>query len=326
MDAITVGTAVSDAPGVAKGALEVGAYPDGTPIRIPVLILRGKRDGPVIWLNACVHGNEYCGTFTIHELVRSLDVDALSGAVVALPALNLAAFHKNQRMSPFEGFGGGDLNRCFPGRGNGTVSEQMAHAIYGPLRAHADYLVDFHTAITPDTRWALYSDYGGAVSEKGALMARAFGYRDTLPCKADLLKGSAMHAAGHDGIPVLIVETGGIGSAFTHESVEDAAERLRNVMRALGMLEGEVTNHGPMNYFSSFDWVCATGAGIYERTVRCGETITEGQVIGRYYDAFGEPAGEARAPSSGIVLAAHNGPVLARGELLIHIGLDPQRR
>ena len=34
MKEIAVGTAVSTGPGVAKGTLEVGAYPDGTPIAV----------------------------------------------------------------------------------------------------------------------------------------------------------------------------------------------------------------------------------------------------------------------------------------------------
>jgi predicted deacylase len=309
---------------LSKGTLNVGALPDGSPVDIPVMILRGEREGPVLWMHGCVHGNEYCGTYTIHALLRSLDPAALKGTVIALPVLNLTAFQKNQRMSPFEGFGGGDLNRCFPGRANGSVTEQIAYAVYRPLKEHADLFVDFHTAFTPDTRWALYTDYGGEVSAKAEKMARAFGYSSTLPAQSDLLGGSAMACAGKDGIPTLIVETGGIGPAFTMDAVEDAAERLRNMMRAIGMLEGAVTDHGPINYFSSFDWVCATQAGLFERTVKCGDTIAKGQVIGRYFDLFGDETGEARSPSDGIVLATHAGPLMARGETLIHIGLDPR--
>lgn len=324
METISVGTAVSDAPGRTTGALTVGALPDGTSVDIPVVIVRGRKDGPVVWMHACVHGDEYCGTYTIHALLRRLDPDAMAGTVIALPVLNLTAFRKNQRMSPFEGFGGGDLNRCFPGRADGSVSEQMAHAIYGPLKRHANHVIDFHTAFTRDTRWALFSDYGGEVSQKARAMAKAFGYRDTLPAPPDLLKGSVMHSAGHDGIPVLIVENGGIGPAFDHESVEDAAERLVNVLVAVGVLEGQVRDYGPLTFFSNFAWVCATMAGLYERTVACGDAIEAGQPIGRYFDVFGAPAGEAVAPHAGIVLATHPGPVMARGETLIHIGLDPR--
>jgi predicted deacylase len=175
MKKIVVGSAVSQEAGLSKGTLNVGALPDGSPVDIPVMILRGEREGPVLWMHGCVHGNEYCGTYTIHALLRSLDPAALKGTVIALPVLNLTAFQKNQRMSPFEGFGGGDLNRCFPGRANGSVTEQIAYAVYRPLKEHADLFVDFHTAFTPDTRWALYTDYGGEVSAKAEKMARACG-------------------------------------------------------------------------------------------------------------------------------------------------------
>ncbi|MEJ8573526.1 succinylglutamate desuccinylase/aspartoacylase family protein [Microbaculum marinum] len=324
MRTIEVGTAVSDEAGRVRGKLDIGALPDGTPVEIPVEIVRGAEDGPVLWLHGCVHGNEYCGTYIIHELMRSLKPEALKGTVVALPVLNLTAFLKNQRMSPFEQFGGGDLNRCFPGRADGSVTEQIAHAIYTPLKKYATHLVDFHTAFTPDTRWMLYSAPGGEVSDKAETMARAFGYRDTLPSPPDLLVGSAITTAAQDGIPTLIVEAGGIGPAFEMSTVEDAGGRLQNVMRALGMLEGEVTEYGPFNYFTTFAWCCATTAGLFERTVSCGDTVTKGQTIGRYYDLYGKPNGEATAPESGVVLAIHAGALMARGETLIHIGLNPR--
>jgi predicted deacylase len=326
MKKIEIGTAVADKPGLTTGHLNIGATPDGNPVNTPVMLLRGAEDGPVLWMHACVHGDEYSGTFTIHSLIRSINPADLKGTLVAMPALNLTAFQANQRMSPFEGFNGGDLNRCFPGRENGTVTEQIAYAVFGALKEHADYFVDFHTALTQDTKWTLYADYGGEVSEKGARMTRAFGYSSTLPAKDNLLQGSAMHSAGKAGIPVLIVETGGVGAAFTHEAVDAAAERMRNVMRELLMLDGDVEDYGTLNYFSSFDWICSPHGGLFEKTVSCGETISKGQVIGRFSDVFGAPVAEAHAPSSGIVLAIHPGPVMARGDLLIHIGLHPERR
>ncbi|UCE31326.1 MAG: succinylglutamate desuccinylase/aspartoacylase family protein [Burkholderiales bacterium] len=324
MKPIEVGTAVSTAPGVSHGSLNVGALPDGSPVDIPVIIVRGAADGPTLWLHGCVHGNEYCGTFIIHEFIRRLDPAQLSGTVVALPVLNRPAFQKNQRMSPFEGMGGGDLNRCFPGRADGSVTEQMGHAIYTALRQHADYLVDFHTAFTADTRWALFADLGGEVSKKGLEMARAFGFAHTLPAPKGILVGSSMMTAGAEGIPSFNVEAGGMGPAFTPEVVEDGAERLLNVARQLGLLAGAVHDYGPLVLFSNFHWVCATQAGLYQPLVACGQKIEAGQVVGRYFDVFGESLGDAVAPSTGIALAVHPGPIMARGETLIHIGLDPR--
>ena len=170
-----------------RGALRTVDRPDGTPVDIPVIIVRGSGDGPTLWLHGCVHGNEYCGTYIIHECIRSLDPDAMSGAVVALPILNLTAFLHDQRMSPYEGYGGGDLNRCFPGDSAGSLTQQIAHAIYQPLREYADYLVDFHTAVTEDTMWSLYANAEGETGREGR--GRRPGIRPQ------------QHASGADGHP-----------------------------------------------------------------------------------------------------------------------------
>ncbi|MCR5858024.1 succinylglutamate desuccinylase/aspartoacylase family protein [Mesorhizobium sp. J428] len=320
---IIVGTARSTAPGVTKGNLKIGETPAGRSIDAPVVIVQGEKEGPVVWMHACVHGNEYCGTFIIHEFLNSLDPKTLKGTVVAIPVLNVTAFEKKLRMSPFEGFNGGDMNRQFPGNPGGTLTQQMAYALYEPLKTYADVLIDFHTALTPDVRWALFPKNGkaAATSEK---VAKAFGYRDTLPVPDELLAGSAMMTAAKDGIASYIVECGGKLRSFTDESVTDAVERLTNVLRALEMLEGDVVDYGKMNYFSSFEWVTAKQGGLFERFVKCGDTVEEGTEIGRYFDMHGNERGKALAPKAGIVLAIHSGPIMASGETLIHIGLDPK--
>src|SRR5947207_11962055 len=89
MKTIEVGTAVSRAAGKSKGFLTIGTLPDGRPMQTPVVIVQGAADGPTLWLHGCVHGNEYCGTFTIHEMLRGLAAGDLKGVVVALPALNI---------------------------------------------------------------------------------------------------------------------------------------------------------------------------------------------------------------------------------------------
>jgi uncharacterized protein len=321
MRTIEVGNVSSTSLGRLDGMLRIGWLPDGLPMETPVTIVRGAEDGNVVWIHGCVHGNEYCGTFTIHKFLRELDPNHLRGAVVALPALNVTAFQRNQRMSPFEGFHGGDLNRCFPGKAEGTLTEQMAFHIYNPLREYATHLIDFHTALTADTRWALFAPPNSQVAEA---MARAFGFQHTLPAPLDILQGSAMITAAKGGIPSLIVEAGGVGPAFSPETVADAAERLRNVLRHLDMLPEPATNHGAMTFFSNFAWVNTTRGGLFRPAVKCGQRIEKGDVVGRYYSLHGELVEESKAPASGIVLAINNGPLMPGGEILVHIGLEPR--
>jgi predicted deacylase len=325
MKTISLGTITADKPGRYEGVLPVAQLPDGSPVEIPVIVVRGASDGPVLWMHACVHGNEYCGTFCIHAFLRSLDPAQLKGAVIALPIVNLTAFRAYRRMSPFEGFNNGDLNRCFPGKADGGFTEQTAHAVFSELKRHATHFVDFHTAFTVDTRWALYADLGGEVSAVGRRMAEAFGYAHTLPTPAGTLAGSAMMAAAAEGVPCFLVEAGGMNDAFTRDIVDDVAERLRNLARAIGMLGGKVTDHGPLTTFTNFHWATAPRGGVFKPAVRCGDIIKEGDVIGTYFDLFGQKSGEARAPASGAVLALHPGPVIPQGDVLVHIGLNPKQ-
>ena len=324
MNPIEIGTAKSEHSGRVDGMLQVGWLPDGYPMETPVTIVRGRDDGPVVWIHGCVHGNEYCGTFTIHKFLRELDPVDLNGCVVALPALNITAFQKNQRMSPFEGYNGGDLNRCFPGKVDGTLTEQIAYHVYRHLRAHATHLIDFHTAFTADTRWALFAPPSGDQGKVAEAMARAFGFSNTLPAPLDILGGSALTTAAKDGIPGLIVEAGGLDTAFSPETVADAAERLRNVLRRLEMLPGAATDYGTMTFFSNFAWVNTTRGGLFRAAVKCGQALKKGDVVGRYYDAHGEMVEESRSPHDGIVLAISSWPVMPSGEILVHIGLNPR--
>jgi predicted deacylase len=324
MEKIQVGSAVSTEAGTARGKLKLADYPDGRPMETPVVIVRGAKPGKTLWVHGCVHGNEYCGTFIIHEMLRRLKPDEMSGTVIALPSLNITAVHRNQRMSPFEAYGGGDMNRCFPGEPNGSLTQQMAYHVYSHLKKYADVFVDFHTAMTPDVRWALYGDLGGKVSEVGEGIARAWGFHSTLATPPELLAGSAMMTAAKDGVPGFIVESGGKGFAFTKEGVADGAERFGNVLRYLGIVEGEVRDYGGIAKFSTFAWVTAPRGGLFMRDVKCGDALEEGTVLGHFYTIHGEPDGNVTSPHKGTVLAIHPGPIMTNGDTLVHIGVNPQ--
>jgi predicted deacylase len=325
MQDIRIGSATTAGTGRATGWLKLADNPDGSPMQTPVVIATGARPGPTVWVHACVHGNEYCGTKIVHAMLRSIDPAALAGRIVALPALNISAFNRNQRMSPFEGYGGGDMNRAFPGVENGSLTQQMAFPVYRALKAHADVLIDFHTAHTADVAWAIYAAGTPEVAARGERIARAWGYRDTLAAPAGMLAGSALATAAADGIPAFIVECGGKFQAFDPAAVADGAERFRNVLRSLGMLAGAVTDHGPIANFRDFAWVHAPRGGLFRPAVRCGERLERGSVLGTYYTLWGDEDGVATSPHEGTVLAIHPGPIMVNGDTLVHIGLDSAR-
>ncbi|GEM_PF-1502327 len=121
----------------------------GRPIRVPVLVARGRHPGPVVGLTAAVHGNELNGIPLLHRLFASLEHRSMRGTVVGVLVVNVPGLHLNQRAFST----GEDLNHAFPGRSDGTEAQVYVHALMdqrhpdrpAPLRARgSDVLLLAH--------------------------------------------------------------------------------------------------------------------------------------------------------------------------------------
>src|SRR3989440_9020958 len=76
-------------------------------------------------------------------LSRRLRPEGLRGRVTLVPVVNEPAFQLGQRTAADRL----DLGRTCPGRADGSVTEQIAHALSALIRS-ADYYIDLHTGGT----------------------------------------------------------------------------------------------------------------------------------------------------------------------------------
>ncbi|NHJ87919.1 MAG: succinylglutamate desuccinylase/aspartoacylase family protein, partial [Asgard group archaeon] len=91
--------------------LNVLEHPTGTIERLPIIIAQGKADGPILWLTANIHGDEYTGIPVIHNIINNLDLNKLKGAIIAIPTLNPAG---SRTISRYPYYDKKDPNRLFP--------------------------------------------------------------------------------------------------------------------------------------------------------------------------------------------------------------------
>ena len=134
MTETTVGTATA-APGeIATGRIEVTAMAGGASLGIPVIVINGAREGPCLWIDGVIHGDEPEGTLMCHLLRREVDPATLAGSLVLVPVMNTRAFEASRRGNPLDTFSY-DMNRIYPGRPNGYLTERVAHA-------HKEWLVE----------------------------------------------------------------------------------------------------------------------------------------------------------------------------------------
>src|SRR5262245_30602432 len=111
---------------MASGSIEIPAGVDAA-TTIPVTAVRGAKSGPVLALIAGNHGYEYAPIIALQRLRSRLDPKSLTGSVVMVHVANVPSFLK--RTIYYGPADGKNLNRVYPGKTDGTVSERIAYAI-----------------------------------------------------------------------------------------------------------------------------------------------------------------------------------------------------
>ena len=186
----------------------------------------GTSPGPQLAFVAGIHGDEPVGVETVRQLLLSLEHAEFAGEVVGLPVANPYAFQSLTRNTPLDMT---NLNRVFPGDENGVLTEQLAHVIVNALLPGCDALVDFHSGGNLATVDYVYMHDEGPLS-------RAFGCE--ILYRSPSFAGTLGDYARSQGVRVVVSELGG-GQQLNEHYIAKGVRGGRNVMKALGMLEGD---------------------------------------------------------------------------------------
>ena len=303
--------------------LEVPAAGDaGT--EIPISTIRGARPGPVVALVAGNHGYEYPPILALQELLARLDAAALAGTLILVHCANVPSFlGRTVYFSPVDGK---NLNRVYPGRPDGTVSERIAYAITTEVIEKADVLLDLHCG--DGNEWLrpyVYQTVTGrpAMDEAIGRLALAFGIdhilvdrnRPTDPARSMYCSTTAITR----GKPAITVESGGLGGRET-EAVERIVRGIRGVMREWKMTEDGPDPVARPVYLDPSAVVTSPATGILYPKVAPDQAVRAGELLATVTDFFGKPVAEVAAPIGGVVLYVVATPPIREGQPVGCIG------
>jgi uncharacterized protein len=315
-----VGTARA-APGCrADGRIEVSRRPGGGDLSIPVVVVNGVEDGPVLWIDGAIHGDEPEGPLSIQMLLERVDPERLRGALVCVPVVNVAAFVAQQRGDPADGFTY-DMNRIYPGKPDGFPSERVSHAHYRAMIEVADLELSIHSGGAHSyLAQALFYGHAGPSLE----LAQAMGPGWDLFLRSMSTSGSPMAAMANAGRAALTVELGGLCSTLPEDFLANGrtlADAFENVMRHYGMLDGEASYARRWEVGVQRTVLCGVGgffvpvAGFRYRTpLRAGTKLAE------IRDLYGHVLEEIRAPADGQVFGMRTMPCCLPGDWACFFG------
>jgi len=316
---IRVGEATA-APGQkARGVIRVGVG-TAAAVEIPVVVINGTRPGKIVCVTGGVHGAEYPGIEAAIRLSRSLNPEAVRGAVIILPLVSVPAFQRRTiYISPLDGK---NINRYFPGNPAGTITEVVAATLFQEAVGQADVLIDLHggdmvEALIPFTIY--YQSGKPAVDEVSRKMAEVYGIELILRSMA--LRGGSYQAAAAMGKPAILAEAGGQG-ILDEPSVQIHVRGVTNVLRHLEVLEGTPEVPRKPVELPQSAWLSAEDGGMFYPAVAIGQQVEKGQVVGEFRDWFGEPIRKVESPATGLVLFLVTSPAINRGDPILSVGIS----
>ena len=281
-----IGSAIAEKGRITRGHLELAQYPDGGAIQSPVLIAQGQADGPVLWVQGSVHGPEIVGPLAIQAFLRSLDPAQLKGTVVALMFANPLGFRGYNRLTPQDGI---NLNRVFPGKRDGSLTEQIAYRLLESALGAADVLLDLHSGgdLTITCHYTLYHDTGTPEGKEAGRLARATGAPNVWNSCEESLAGCMFTNFTKRGKPALIVERGG-GARVEKEDLAAQLQAITGVCQAMGLLPGEPKRANRFRLGGNAVHLKSTKGGFFVPLVQPGDDLVRNQPLGHIVDGFGD--------------------------------------
>lgn len=292
--------------------LAIAKLTSGIEIDVPVIVTRGKKDGPVLLLMAGLHGDEINSVDVVRTIIEQKLNQVDSGTVICVPILNVFGFINFSREVP----DGKDVNRSFPGHSKGSLASQIAYHFNKQVLPHCNFIIDFHTG--GKSRYNIPQVRTVLDNKKCKELADVFNAPFTL--HSNLIPKTLRETAVNQDKTIVVFE-GGEALRFDQHALDVAISGTKKVLHHLQMkvfkqpLKKSITKH-------KRTWMRAPDSGFFHPTVKTGELVTFDQIVGTISGPFADYQENCVASKSGYVVTLNNNPMVSRGDAIMQIAYD----
>ncbi|WP_413112390.1 succinylglutamate desuccinylase/aspartoacylase family protein [Thaumasiovibrio sp. DFM-14] len=296
-----------------KIALPVAKLYTDAEVSLPVYIVRGKQEGPTIFVSAAVHGDELNGIEIVHRIINMKRFKVVRGTVIFVPMVNVYGVIHQSRYLPDRR----DLNRSFPGSPKGSLAARVANIFRTEIIEKCQYGIDLHTGAIHRTN--LPQIRANVEDEVTAELANAFGVPVVL--HSEEIDGSLRDCAASSNTKVLVYE-GGEALRFDETSIRMGTRGVIRVLHHLNMISKGLRfrRDAPKPVVArGSQWVRGSASGIVKHKYQLGDYVEKGDQLATISSAYGEELAVILAPRTGVIIGKQNIPLVQEGEAMYHI-------
>lgn len=311
-------------PSVERLTLEFGDT-QGNRSHLPIVIIKGLKEGPVFTIVAGVHGFEYPPIVATQALLQEIDPNGLTGTLVVIPVASTNSFYTR---TPFRNANDGvNLNNALPGDAKGTVTQKIAHMIRTEIIPVSEVFLDIHGGDANEDLLPFICYYNNEQQPDQTRLARelsevsGFEYIVSYPytLKAGDPAKYVFKQAVQDGKTALSIEAGKLGNV-QEEAVSLVKNGVYRMLRKMGMYAYDSETEGKIARLNGQAYIRSPQQGIFYSDHKAGDTVSEGELVGTITDEFGKLLSEIKAPRSGTILYKIGTPPVSPQETIMCLG------
>lgn len=289
-------------------------------VMIPITQIKNGA-GPTALLTGANHGDEYEGPIALFSLAERTDFSNIHGRIIIIPAMNYPAFQKGTRVSPIDSV---NLNRAFPGKPDGTLTEIIADYFSRTLLPMADYVLDIHSG-GKTLDFLPFAACHHLENSEHQERCRAAMDAFQAPYQMMMLDidAQSMYDTQVENMGKVFVTTElGGGGTSTPRTVAIAKRGVDNFLIHSGIMSGELLACDEeiveLDMVHSDCYLFAQHTGLLEPCVSLGDTVQKGDLMAKLHmtERTAMPPVDYYAHHNGIVISRHVPSLVKMGDCL----------
>ncbi len=329
-EAIKAGNITVEPGNKKSGYVNVSIGTKGPEVEIPITIINGNNNGPVITVSASVEKQGDIPVMAVKQLRNELQPEMLSGAVILVEIVRSRSFlRRNIYQNPYEGM---NLKRVYPGRTSGSsIGARIAYQIMQEIVEESDFLIEMHSpeAGLGHLSYIYCTDVGNPfLVRKTKEMTGVFG--------TDIIVNSVFFPANNNesvylcntalfiGKPSILVFSGNSGE-IDENPESRTVKGIYNVFRQTGLIEGETEPVKEQIWIRQIVKEEAKHNGLFFPAVQIGQNIQKGETAGYIRDEKNEVLQEIMSPKDGIILSISDKIDVSAGMKIVVFGINDKK-
>jgi len=326
--ALKVGNIEAGPGKIAKGPLGHVEVADGSKAEVPLIIVNGAEDGPILTVVAAVHGNEICAVGALLDVIKKTDPAQLRGALIGIPGANPLAIRVGTRYSYIECGNLGAWDTGPLNQESDNITRRLAYIVSHALEK-ADYVLDMHSNPFPAIPYvgtAVQLCPNENVKKEVKKIAEAYGVTIINHDKDKVASIRDLYC--YRGVPALTPEL--VGGIFMWESITQVGTRgIMNIMKAVGMIDGQIEKQEAKIVTGDLvgcGRLYAQRGGYMYAKKEPGDLIKKGETVFDIVNAYGDVVQEVKMPVNGYCWAFTGGfagsHAIGEGDPLAYVFTD----